>query len=165
MASMHRSRQEFDSGWFVRVGELDLPPKRVTGKAASCGGYCDQTRAERPAGAAPTPLEAPGTASPVIQIRADAMDDTWQPVDLPHDWRIEKEPSRNHPHRPDYGLSWQGSLPVDVAYYRKAFALPLPAADARVSLEFDGVMRDADFWVNGWWLGHHASGPGPRQTP
>ena len=155
---MLRNLTRFDDGWFVHVGELDLPPKRITAKGATCGGFTDQTSAERPDGAAPLLLEMMGDRAQVAHTRAEAMDDTWVGVDLPHDWRIERPVSRTHPHRPDYGLLAQGSLPVDIAYYRKTFAVPLPADGSRVELRFDGVMRDADFWVNGFWLDHHASG-------
>jgi beta-galactosidase len=155
---MHRQRTSFDQDWFVHVGELALAPKTVTGKAATCGGFSDQTRSERTTTAASFPLEMFGEAAQVMHTRAEGMGSDWIPVDLPHDWRIARSPSSSHPCRPDYGLSWQGFLPVDIVYYRKVFQLSLPAQGKRWLLQFDGVMRDADFWVNGFWLGHHTSG-------
>jgi beta-galactosidase len=51
--------------------------------------------------------------------------------------------------------------PFDIGWYRKAFELPEDAAGKLVYLDFDGVYRAADFWLNGVWLGHHESGYAP----
>ena len=44
------------------------------------------------------------------------------------------------------------------AWYRRTFDLPETDAGKRLWLEFDGVYRDCDVFVNGWFVGHHNSG-------
>jgi len=46
----------------------------------------------------------------------------------------------------------------NVAWYRRTFDLPESDAGKRIWLEFDGVFRDAQVFVNGWFVGHHESG-------
>jgi len=46
----------------------------------------------------------------------------------------------------------------NVAWYRRTFELPQTDAGKRFWLEFDGVFRDAEVFVNGWHVGHHESG-------
>jgi beta-galactosidase len=72
-------------------------------------------------------------------------------VDLPHDFVVEGEftPTADQVH---------GSLPGGVAWYRKTFALPAADAGLRIRLEFDGVQRDCEVWVNGHFIGRHLSG-------
>lgn len=45
-----------------------------------------------------------------------------------------------------------------MSWYRKEFVLPKEAASRRVYLQFEGIFRSADFWLNGKWIGHHSSG-------
>eukprot|EP01046_Picozoa_sp_COSAG06_P108277 COSAG06_NODE_54672_length_293_cov_1.030928_1_plen_88_part_01 len=52
--------------------------------------------------------------------------------------------------------------PFDIGWYRKTFEVPVDASAGKlVYLDFDGVYRAADFWLNGVWLGHHESGYAP----
>ena len=45
--------------------------------------------------------------------------------------------------------------------YRKSFEVDASAEGKLVYLDFDGVYRAADFWLNGEWIGHHESGYAP----
>ncbi len=84
--------------------------------------------------------------------KAGFPDDGWQDVDLPHDFVIEGEFSSE-------ANPVHGSLPVDAGWYRKTFHLPAcEAASARVHLEFDGIYRDSEIWLNGHFIGKHLSG-------
>jgi len=78
-------------------------------------------------------------------------DSTWQKVNVPHDYIIEGtfDPKADEAH---------GYLPVEPAWYRKT--IPISAADRgrRLWLEFDGVYRDSQMWLNGHFLGRHSSG-------
>ncbi len=78
-------------------------------------------------------------------------DGDWRRVDLPHDFVIEGEFTQ------DANLV-QGSLPKDVGWYRKTFSLPAEDQCKRLCLEFDGVYRDCQVWVNGHFIGRHLSG-------
>src|SRR5215467_13991963 len=71
-------------------------------------------------------------------------DAAWRTLRLPHDWSIEG------PYSPE-NASGTGYLPGGIGWYRKSFVLPDLAADRKVFLEFDGVYRDSDVWING----HH----------
>ncbi|MEO0796730.1 MAG: beta-galactosidase GalA [Verrucomicrobiota bacterium] len=83
--------------------------------------------------------------------RAAFPDSEWRDVDLPHDYVIEAafSPDANQVH---------GSLPVEVAWYRKVFELDAEDSTKRISLEFDGIYRDCEIWLNGHFVGRHISG-------
>ncbi len=78
-------------------------------------------------------------------------DDTWRVVEVPHDWAIEglPDPATDVNH---------GSRVGDVAWYRQDFELPAEVAGQRMWLEFDGVFRDCEVWVNGTFAGSNRSG-------
>ncbi len=47
---------------------------------------------------------------------------------------------------------------TSVGWYRKHFSVPKEAKGKPVSIRFDGIFRDSDIWVNGFWLGGEKSG-------
>jgi len=72
-------------------------------------------------------------------------DSTWEPFDLPHDWGIEGPFTREVP-------SAEGRRPFPgVGWYRKTFKAP--PKGKHVFIEFDGVMRYAQVWLNGEYVG------------
>ncbi len=78
---------------------------------------------------------------------------TWRKVDVPHDWSIEGDFSK------DAATTGSGGwLPSGVAWYRKEITLPTGAKGQRVWVEFDGVMANSDVWINGHLLGHRPNG-------
>lgn len=83
--------------------------------------------------------------------RAGIDDSTWRKVRLPHDWSIEGPYSASN-------ASGTGFLPGGIGWYRKAFRLPESARGRKITIEFDGVYRDSDVWINGHHLGHRPSG-------
>lgn len=78
-------------------------------------------------------------------------DDDWRDVNLPHDYVVETGFSS------DDNLT-HGSRKVDIAWYRKTFRLPKEDEQKRIFLEFDGVFRDCEIWMNGNFVGRHISG-------
>ena len=48
-----------------------------------------------------------------------------------------------------------GFLPGGLAWYRKHFTLPKSLAGQRISIEFDGVYRNSNVYLNGKLLGNH----------
>jgi len=80
-------------------------------------------------------------------------DDTWRILDLPHDWSIEGEFSKDNP----AGTSG-GALPDGIGWYRKSFTLPLSDTGKKVFVEFDGVYMNSTVWVNGHFLGKRPYG-------
>jgi beta-galactosidase len=86
--------------------------------------------------------------------REPAFDDAaWRSLDLPHDWSIEGPFSKDHP--AGYG---GGALPGGLGWYRKTFTLPASARGKRIYIDFDGVYRNSDVWVNGRHLGRRPNG-------
>ncbi|MFT3740496.1 MAG: beta-galactosidase GalA [Breznakibacter sp.] len=85
-------------------------------------------------------------------------DRTWRDVDLPHDWAVEMpfDPKGSHSH--GYKAVGPGFPDVSVGWYRKTFTVPESDKGRRLSLEFDGVSRDAKVWVNGFYCGAEPSG-------
>lgn len=88
-------------------------------------------------------------------------DASWRTVDLPHDWAIElpfdPKAEASHGFRA-VGPRFERN---SVAWYRRSFELPGSDTGRRIWLEFDGVYRDSTVFVNGWFVGQHASGYHP----
>ena len=80
-------------------------------------------------------------------------DSSWRSVDLPHDWSIEASPEKKNP-----SGSGGGYAPGGVGWYRRMFTAPARWQGKRVSVEFDGVYRDATVYLNGQKLGMHPYG-------
>ena len=82
-------------------------------------------------------------------------DSSWRSLNLPHDWVIENSQDSTF----DF---WQatGRIPgKGIGWYRKTFTLP--SSDRQVYVVFDGVYNNADFWINGEYLGKHPYGYSP----
>jgi beta-galactosidase len=77
-------------------------------------------------------------------------DSGWRQLDVPHDWSIELAPVDN-----TSTSSSTGFLPGGLGWYRKHFTLPRSLAGQRISIEFDGVYRNANVYLNGKLLGNH----------
>ena len=77
-------------------------------------------------------------------------DSGWRQLDVPHDWSVELAPVDNAS-----TSSATGFLPGGLAWYRKHVTLPKSLAGQRISIEFDGVYRNADVYLNGKLLGNH----------
>lgn len=88
----------------------------------------------------------PGDAS---RAETRAFDDAaWRKVDLPHDWSIEGRPAADNP-----AGKGGGFYPAGTGWYRKTFQAPAEWKGKRISVEFDGVYRDATVYLNGHKLG------------
>ncbi len=81
----------------------------------------------------------------------------WQKIDLPHDWALSL------PYV--YTNNLNGSKAIgagfpqnSIGWYRRRLEVPAEADGCRLFLEFDGVFRDAQFWMNGCYLGRNESG-------
>jgi beta-galactosidase len=90
--------------------------------------------------------------SPSAVFLTPAYDDSaWQKINVPHDYIVEGtfDPKSEIQH---------GYLPVESGWYRKTISIPAADQGRRLWLEFDGVYRDSQMWLNGHFLGRHASG-------
>lgn len=85
--------------------------------------------------------------------REDFKDDNWRVLNLPHDWSIEGEFNKDNPATPG-----GGALPGGVGWYRKTFSVPSASANKKILIDFDGVYRNSDVWLNGHHLGFRPNG-------
>jgi beta-galactosidase len=82
------------------------------------------------------------------------MDDSqWRLLDLPHDWSIEGMFSKDNP-----AGNGGGALPGGIGWYRKTFMVPESDRSNLVFVEFDGVYRNSEVWINGQYLGKRPYG-------
>lgn len=84
---------------------------------------------------------------------ADFNDASWRQLDLPHDWSVESNFDRNAPTGRGGGY-----LPAGIGWYRKTFRLPSSASGKQVSIQFDGIYKNSEVWINGYYLGKHPNG-------
>jgi len=84
---------------------------------------------------------------------ASFIDSTWRTLNLPHDWSIEGEFSDKHP-----ATVGGGALPGGAGWYRKSFVMPEGDRDKKIFIDFDGVYRNSEVWINGHLLGKRPNG-------
>jgi beta-galactosidase len=85
--------------------------------------------------------------SPVLK------DAKWRTLNLPHDWSIEGQFSKDNPASPE-----GGALPGGIGWYRKTFTVPVTSKGKLVYIDFDGVYQKSDVWINGHHLGFRPNG-------
>jgi len=100
--------------------------------------------------------KATGTA-----IDPNFDDSAWRTVNLPHDWAVELPfvfadnfDVMAHGYKPVGGLFPQNSI----GWYRKEFVVEKADSGQRFTIRFDGIFRDANIWLNGFYLGNNKSG-------
>lgn len=77
----------------------------------------------------------------------------WRTLTLPHDWSIEQSFDEKAP-----ATTQGGALPGGIGWYRKTFTLPVNPDDKNVFIEFDGIYRNSEIWINGQYLGKRPNG-------
>jgi beta-galactosidase len=152
-----RYRQLLDFGWRFHFGHADDPAKDF--------GFGAQNREAT--------FAKSGAFPPVT--RANFDDSQWRTVDLPHDWAVElpfeKGPAvldRDGKPTGRYELPDHGARPIgrdfpetSIGWYRRAFDIPATDEGKRISVEFDGVFRNAMVMFNGHYIGEEFSGYAP----
>ena len=90
--------------------------------------------------------------------KMDFRDSTWRPVNLPHDWAVElpfdQKANGSHGYKP-VGPGFPAN---SVGWYRRKFTLSAEDKGKRLWLEFDGVYRKSQVFLNGYKLTHHEGG-------
>lgn len=84
-------------------------------------------------------------------------DSQWENVTLPHDWGMTLGFDRNQLKMKGYRTLSGRSPENSVGWYRKAFEMEA-VKGCRYTLEFEGIFRDAQVWMNGIYLGRGESG-------
>ena len=104
--------------------------------------------------------------------RSQLDDSNWRQVDLPHDFVVEGSflPEDEQKKEKYHGIPemWpgsindardsHGSLPPDIAWYRKSFEIPSSDEGRRIYWVFDGIYRDSRVFLNDYHIGDHLSG-------
>ena len=80
-------------------------------------------------------------------------DTKWRKLSLPHDWSIESNFMKDAP-----ATNQGGSLPGGIGWYRKTFTVPAASKNKNVFIEFDGVYKNSEVWINGKYLGKRPYG-------
>lgn len=80
-------------------------------------------------------------------------DSDWRVLDLPHDWSIEGQFSEHH-----LSTTQGGALPTGIGWYRKTFTIPISSKNKHIFIEFDGIYRNSEVWINGHSLGVRPNG-------
>lgn len=83
----------------------------------------------------------------------DFDDAAWREVDLPHDWSIEGNFSKNNP-----TFSRGGWLPTGKVTYRKTFSVAVSEKGRHFEIYFDGAYRNSKVFLNGHLLGERPLG-------
>ena len=90
----------------------------------------------------------------VTHAETPSLDDSgWRTLDLPHDWSIEGQFSETNP-----AGAGGGALPGGVGWYRKSFTIPKADSGRLTFVDFDGVYRNSEVWINGQYLGKRPYG-------
>lgn len=80
-------------------------------------------------------------------------DTKWRQLSLPHDWSIELPFSETAP-----ATNQGGALPGGIGWYRKTFTLSSTSNGKQIAIEFDGIYRNSEVWINGHYLGKRPNG-------
>ena len=80
-------------------------------------------------------------------------DNDWRQLNLPHDWAIEGEFSKDNP-----SGTGGGALPGGIGWYRKTFVADETYAGKKVFIDFDGVYMNSEVFINGVLLGKRPYG-------
>lgn len=79
------------------------------------------------------------------------QDGEWQNVTIPHDWSV------TYPKRQEYS-SGTGYVIGGTAWYRKTFKLEEDQKGNKFFLCFDGIYKNSQVWINGYYLGKRPNG-------
>ncbi|MDW8849423.1 glycoside hydrolase family 2 TIM barrel-domain containing protein [Flavobacterium sp. MMLR14_040] len=86
-----------------------------------------------------------------INSNFDAKD--WRNLQLPHDWSIEGAFDKDSKTK-----QAQGFLPAGKGWYRKTFTVPASFKSKIIWIEFDGVFKNSEVFINGHSLGIRPNG-------
>ena len=144
-AGFSRERENFDAGWEFAFGDASSPALDF-----GCGTeyFNYLTKAASIHNAGPYSLDFDKTK----------WDREWKAVDLPHDWVVDLPFHSAASHSHGYKTVGYAYPKTSVGWYRKEFDVPSKDDGKHISLQFDGIFRNADIWVNGFWLGKEPSG-------
>lgn len=138
-------RELFNEGWFFAFGNASDPVKDF-GCGTEYFNYLTKANS----------IHNEGPYSP--KFDAEKWGKEWKEVTLPHDWVVDLPfaPEASHSH--GYKTVGYKYPETSVGWYRKEFRIPEEDFGKHISLQFDGIFRDSQIWVNGFYLGGEPSG-------
>jgi beta-galactosidase len=140
-STSNRQQINFDDGWKFHLGNASNPEKDFNYSIAN--------------------IFAKSGAAVNTAIAPTFKDSSWRYVKLPHDWavelpfvNVENVDVESHGYKPVGGLFPETSI----GWYRKHFAVSKTDSAKRFQIQFDGIFRDANIWINGFYVGNNKSG-------
>jgi beta-galactosidase len=88
-------------------------------------------------------------------------DSSWRRLNLPHDWAVELPfVYKNNSDLDAHGYKPVGGLfpETSIGWYRKQFRVSAADSGQRFGIRFDGIFRNAQVWMNGFYVGRNESG-------
>ncbi len=140
-AQTPRERINFDENWQFAFGDASDPAKDF-GCGTEYFNYLTK--------AASIHNEGP------YVMKFDAS--LWKTVDLPHDWVVDLPFAAEASHSHGYKQVGYKYPETSVGWYRKVFEIPSEDFGKHIWFQFDGIFRNSQVWVNGFYLGHESSG-------
>lgn len=89
------------------------------------------------------------------------IDTTWRKINVPHDWVTELPFVKSSTHEMDsHGYKPVGGPypETSIGWYRKHFTVDKSKTNKRYEIQFDGIYRNAEIWLNGFYVGTNFSG-------
>jgi beta-galactosidase len=88
----------------------------------------------------------------------DFDDRDFRELDLPHDWAVELPFDERGGHSHGYKALGRHFPEHSVGWYRRKIFIPESDLGRRIGIELEGVFRDSQVFVNGFYLGREPSG-------
>ncbi len=140
-AQILRERINFDENWQFAFGNASDPVKDF-GCGTEYFNYLTKANSIHNEGPYTLKFDASG----------------WKTVNLPHDWVVDLPFSKEASHSHGYKQVGYKYPETSVGWYRKTFTIPSDDYGKHLWLQFDGIFRNSQIWVNGFYLGHEPSG-------
>ena len=149
-AQSHREKTLLNQDWLFAKGHAANPDKDFNyGQALSFSKVAFLQES--------TLLNADQESNLSIPHTQNFDDSKWEKISLPHDWGMSLDYSKEQFKVKGYRKLGGRSPENSVGWYRKRFTPELVKGD-RYTLEFEGIFRDAQVWMNGIYLGRGESG-------
>lgn len=139
--SAQRQQLNFDKGWKFHYGHAASPEKDFNYSIVN--------------------IFSKSGAAANTAIDPKFNDSKWRTLDIPHDWAVELP----FVYKDNFDVMSHGYKPVgalfpetSIGWYRKHFSVAKSDSGQRFQLQFDGIFRDANIWLNGFYLGNNKSG-------
>ncbi|HET7116648.1 MAG TPA: glycoside hydrolase family 2 TIM barrel-domain containing protein, partial [Hanamia sp.] len=139
--SQDRTKTNFDEDWKFHLGNASDPSKDFNYSIAN--------------------IFSKSGAAGNSAINPKFNDSSWRTLNLPHDWAVELP----FVYSPNFDVMAHGYKPVgglfpetSIGWYRKTFFVAKNDSSKKISIRFDGIYRDANIWLNGFFVGNNMSG-------